>query len=205
LGESGGTLLAVQAACQALAERRVLVVVDRRGVFYPPAAAAWGMPLDRVVLVRPTNQSDEQWAVNQALRCSAVAAVLAWPQQADDRTLRRWQLAAESSGVVGLLVCPTALRATPSWAEVRLLVAPQPPPEGGDSANQSGANQSGANQSWRLQIDCLRAGGWTGRGRVCVQIDPQGSLTAVDRHETNPVHLVAELVHPEIARRPAGA
>lgn len=195
LGESGATLLAVRAAREALGERRVLVVIDHRGVFYPPAAAAWGMPLDQVVLVRPANPTDQQWTVNQALRCSAVAAVLAWPQQADDRTLRRWQLAAESSGVVGLLVRPADRSATPSWAEVRLLIEPQPPPPGANPADQS----------WTLQVECLRAGGWTGRGRACVQIDPQGNFTSVDRHETNPLPVVAELAHPEIARRPTGA
>lgn len=195
LGQSGATLLAVQAAREALGERRVLVVIDQQGVFYPPAAAAWGMPLDQVVLLRPANQADQRWAVSQALRCSAVAAVLAWPQQADDRTLRRWQLAAESSGVTGLLVCPAARRATPSWAEVRLLVQPQPPP----------AETDPADQSWTFQVECLRAGGWTGLGRALVQVDPQGNFTSVERHETNPLPVVAELAHSEIAHRPAGA
>jgi hypothetical protein len=39
--------------------------------------------------------------------------------------MRRWQLAAASSGAVGLLVRPDAVRCEPSWAEARLAISPQ--------------------------------------------------------------------------------
>jgi hypothetical protein len=39
--------------------------------------------------------------------------------------MRRWQLAAASSGAVGLLVRPDAVRREPSWAEARLTISPQ--------------------------------------------------------------------------------
>jgi hypothetical protein len=38
---------------------------------------------------------------------------------------RRWQLAAERGGSVGLLMRPSTARAAPSWADVRIAVEPQ--------------------------------------------------------------------------------
>src|SRR5690606_24383048 len=39
---------------------------------------------------------------------------------------RRWQLAAEASGALGLLIRPQQAKREPSWAELRLLVTPCP-------------------------------------------------------------------------------
>ncbi len=69
-------------------------------------------------------------ALDQALRCPAVAAVVAWPEsldgKLDGRTFRRLQLAAEQGGGLGLLIRPESVRSQPSWADVRLLVEPLP-------------------------------------------------------------------------------
>jgi hypothetical protein len=112
---------------------------------YPPAAAAWGLPLDATAWLRVTTVRDEFWAVDQALRSPSVAAVVAWPRRVDDRTFRRWQLAAESSGALGLLCRPTAARADPSWADARWSVRwAQPLP----------AATLGT-WSWRLEARCL--------------------------------------------------
>lgn len=100
----------------------VVVVIDRHGMFYPPAAAAWGLPLASMILVRPSHVRDEAWALDHALRSPAVAAVLAWPNRLDGRAFRRLQLAAESSGTIGVLVRPAPARKEPTWADVRLRV-----------------------------------------------------------------------------------
>jgi hypothetical protein len=69
--------------------------------------------------------ADHDWAMDQVLRSSAVAAVVAWPERLDGRTFRRWQLAAEQGDGVGLLLrSAAAARNDPSWADVRLLVEP---------------------------------------------------------------------------------
>ena len=122
---SGATLLALGTAREACGEGRILVVVDRRREFYPPAAAGLGWSLEQIVIVRPDNAADEAWAMDQALRSPGVGAVLGWPQKLDDHTFRRWQLAAEASGALGLLVRPAAAHTQPSWAEVKLLITPR--------------------------------------------------------------------------------
>src|SRR5262245_52024997 len=53
----------------------VIVVIDRDRQFYPPALAAWGVALGRIVLVRPDDDAGALWAADQALRSRAAAAV----------------------------------------------------------------------------------------------------------------------------------
>ncbi|MEN6459354.1 MAG: hypothetical protein ABFC63_10535 [Thermoguttaceae bacterium] len=126
--EGGGTvalsLLAAREACEKSAGP--LAVLDWRGDFYPPAAIRLGISTEQLLLVRPQDVADHDWAADQLLRSVAVAAVLIWPRTSDVRTLRRWQLAAEQGGTLGLLLRPAAVRSEPSWADVRLLVEPLP-------------------------------------------------------------------------------
>ena len=95
---SGASVLALVAAREACQDGGTLVVVDRDATFYPPAAAAWQIDLQNTILVRPQNEKDEHWALDQALRCEHVAAVLAWSKRIDGYTFRRLQLAAKTSG-----------------------------------------------------------------------------------------------------------
>ena len=115
-----------------------ILVIDRPGRFHPPAVMPWlegapagkpkagGAAVGAIVVVRPSRDEDEIWAIDQALRCPGVTAVLAWPQRVSTTAMRRWQLAARGSGTVGFLVRPVAARREPSWAEARLNVAAVP-------------------------------------------------------------------------------
>jgi hypothetical protein len=146
---AGAMSLACAVACRlgrAAAEPGTIVVVDRTGWFHPPAVLPWlgcGPDAARLVVARPAHDADEIWAIDQALRCTGVAAVLAWPRTAASPggdlvagrrcavqswtiAMRRWQLAARSSGAVGLFVRPAAAWGEASWAEARIAVAPLP-------------------------------------------------------------------------------
>jgi len=157
---SGAATLAGAVACRLAAARpahtgagggpgggpRVAVVVDRSGWFHPPALLPWlgaagGPDARQLVVVRPSCEDDEIWAIDQALRCPGVAAVLAWPRSLVGRAagrscrqslhqwtvaMRRWQLAARASGAVGLFVRPQGARREPTWAEARIAVAALP-------------------------------------------------------------------------------
>lgn len=108
---------------------RAVLVVDRSGWFYPPAVMGWlGDGRGQLIVARPSRDDDEAWAIDQALRCVGVAAVVACPsvRVTAATTMRRWQLAARASGVVGLLVRPWQCHRDPSWAEARLVVSPRP-------------------------------------------------------------------------------
>jgi protein ImuA len=139
---SGAGTLALVAAHSAMQAGGALVVFDRRKRFYPPAAIAWNIPLERLIVVRPSNAADEAWAVDQSLRSHGVAAVWLPLETADEHTLRRWQLAAESSGAMGLLMRGAEARSEPSWAELRLGIQP--------------LSQATADRTRRLQVKLLR-------------------------------------------------
>ncbi len=103
----------------------VLVVVERHGRFYPPAAAIWGIPLHRCIWVRVPDKALQAWAIDQALRSTAAVAVWSWVDRLEGRWSRRWQLAAESGGSIGLLVRPPSEQKSGSWADVQWLVQAQ--------------------------------------------------------------------------------
>jgi len=116
--------LALFLAKQVAAESKALVVVDSERCFYPPAAAKLGLELTRTIVVRPRLPSEAHAAVQEALRCSAVGAVIGWRQQLRAREFRQLQLAAEAGGGVGFVLRPPGALRAPSFAVLRLLVSP---------------------------------------------------------------------------------
>ena len=185
---SGASMLALVAAREACREGGLLVVVDRGGTFYPPAAAAWRIDLQSTIVVRPKNDKDEHWTLDQALRCEHVAAVVGWPRQLDSFTFRRLQLAAEASGSLGLFVRSAASKTEPSWADVRLCVSPRPTPL-----------SSPPSTHWRLRVQLLRCRGRFGESEIELEInDRTGEI-----HETHPRDLAPQLAHPATGEHPA--
>jgi protein ImuA len=124
----GEASLALTAAREACRQGGALVVLDRAGEFYPPAVIGLGIEPGELLVVQTVSEADHAWALDQTLRCPAVAAVVAWPERLDAKTFRRLQLAAEQGGALGLLIRPEQVRHEPSWADVRLWVEPIAPP-----------------------------------------------------------------------------
>jgi hypothetical protein len=111
------SLLSAREACR---EGGELVVLDRRQTFYPPAAAAWGIDLARLIVLRPRTVHDELWAAVESLRSPAVAAVWGTIDRLNSRMFRSLQLAAQAGRTLGVLLRPGWARGQPSWADVRL-------------------------------------------------------------------------------------
>jgi protein ImuA len=109
---------------EVLGPRGMLVLVDPEREFYPPAAAAAGLNLDQVVVVRPRESAEALWALEQSLRCPGVAAVWCALNRLRDLEFRRLQLAAEAGAAIGILHRPSRCRSQPSWADVRLSATP---------------------------------------------------------------------------------
>jgi protein ImuA len=185
-GDGAATLAFRAAARAADGDGRTVVVVDASGEFYPPAVIAQGIEPARLIVVHPDNKADHTWALDQALRCPAVAAAVAWPDQSarhveheesvgcarptrqrnsklDGRNFRRLQLAAEQGGGLGLLIRPDAVRGEPSWADVRLLVEPL------RSASHYGRPR-------RMRVVLLRCRGGLGERAVEVEINDESHL-----------------------------
>ncbi len=184
-GGEAADFLSLRVAQQACLQGGALVIADPRQQFFPPAAAALGINLDNLIVLRtpggnsasstkPGDQDDLLWAIDQSLRCSAVAAVWGPIGEIDDRWFRRFQLSAESSGCLGLFVQPLSAARLPSWAEVQWTVsavkhfeAEQREPSGNVGLPGTGRlapyhydcseeNPTGPTQSVRLQLTRCR-------------------------------------------------
>lgn len=105
----------------AAGERVVLVAPPYR--VHAPGWVHAGVALRQLAVVQAAPR-EALWAAEQCLRSGACAAVLCWPQQADDRSLRRLQVAAETGRAMGFAFrdARTACQASP--APLRLQLEP---------------------------------------------------------------------------------
>lgn len=96
---------------------------------YAPCAMGWrqqGVNLQRVDIV-DAGEKHVLWAAEQCLRSGSCAAVLAWPQQADDRSLRRLQVAADTGRALAFVFRDSRHLANASPAALRLELVAMPP------------------------------------------------------------------------------
>lgn len=91
---------------------------------YAAALAAAGIDLKRVLVTKPSSTEDAWWAAEQALRSGACGALLAWLREADERRMRRLQLAAETGHSWGVLFRHARAAGSRSPAALRLLLEP---------------------------------------------------------------------------------
>jgi hypothetical protein len=91
---------------------------------YAAALAAVGIRLERLVVVKPQSEADAWWTAEQALRSGACGALLAWLRAADERRMRRLQLAAETGHTWGVLFRHARAAQDRSPAALRLLLEP---------------------------------------------------------------------------------
>jgi cell division inhibitor SulA len=95
---------------------------------YVPFASAWqqaGVALPHLQVVEAAPR-DALWATEQCLRSGACAAVVCWPLQADDRALRRLQVAAETGQCLGFAFRPMKAAHNPSPVALRIAIDAQP-------------------------------------------------------------------------------
>ena len=90
---------------------------------YAPALADAGLDPARMLVIRPRAGVDRLWAMEQALRSGACAAVLGWTGEARDPILRRLKLAAEEGRTPAFLLRPSIHRNEHSPAALRIALA----------------------------------------------------------------------------------
>lgn len=105
------------------AERVVLVAPPY--IPYPHAWLSAGVDLRWLSVVRAAPR-DALWAAEQCLRSGSCGAVLCWPEQADDRALRRLQVAAETGQTLAFAYRPLEQAINPSPAALRLALEDRP-------------------------------------------------------------------------------
>lgn len=123
------------------------VVWCRRGRdLYGPGLPAFGLDPRRLLLIDAANDKSLCWAMEEALRCRAVAAVLGESAGAPPLAQRRLQLAAETNGSTALLLRPFGSIVTAGAAVTRWQVA------------AAGAAEEGGRR-WRVTLRRCRSGG----------------------------------------------
>jgi protein ImuA len=92
---------------------------------YGPGLVSFGLPLERLILVRTRKPAEILWTIEEALRCRGLAAVLGEVADLPLAAGRRLQLAARKSGVTALLLRPRADNpAAPAVTRWRVVAAP---------------------------------------------------------------------------------
>jgi hypothetical protein len=166
----------------------VIVIADPARNFYPPAAFRLGLRPDQLILLQHPREEELYWAIEQALRCPAVAAVYAaadlgsssrqsfFGSNLDPRWLRRFQLAAEQGGGLGIFVRPARVANRPTWADLQWRVALDALPLSGADAriNDARINDARASEATvPLQVQLLRCRGRTAGQSLALQLNLQ--------------------------------
>lgn len=71
---------------------------------YPPALSAFGIAPDKIIFIDLKKERDVLWAMEEALKCNGLAAVIGEMSQLDFTASRRLQLAVEQSRVTGFVL-----------------------------------------------------------------------------------------------------
>ncbi len=118
-----GELRLLRPALNAVSQRPLILLA-------PPhlpnqlAFAHWGMPLDRLTLIRTSRTADALWAAEQILRAGSCGALLFWQDVIRNEALRRLHLAAQSSDTLFFLFRPLNAAHHQSPAPLRLALRP---------------------------------------------------------------------------------
>jgi len=189
------------------------VLIEPPTPFYPPALEQLGLPLERIIGLRPSNYADLLWSLDQALRCPAVGCVIAHIDRLDDRAARRLQLATETGGGLAILVRPAIdVRCERSWADVQWYVASD---QASLTSQSSTLSHSLSAESptmlsttrW-FRMTLKRCQGGRPGAKLRLGIGAHGEWIESDEREvgnakTNHVPLAAELAKPTRVRREA--
>jgi protein ImuA len=74
------------------------------GNLFPSALKTFGVEPDRVIFIHLTKDKDVLWAMEEALKCTGLAAVVGELREIDFKQSRRLQLAVEQSHVTGFIL-----------------------------------------------------------------------------------------------------
>ncbi|MDB5021005.1 MAG: Error-prone repair protein ImuA, partial [Pedobacter sp.] len=106
------------------------ISVDR--TIFPPALKAFGVEPDRIIFIDLRHEKDVLWAMEEALKCEGLSAVVAEARDINLTASRRLQLAVEQSKVTGFILRndPRKLSTTACVARWRITPLPSVLEEG---------------------------------------------------------------------------
>ncbi|MBL4865465.1 MAG: translesion DNA synthesis-associated protein ImuA [Pseudomonadales bacterium] len=118
----GELRLLMPSLVQACNENRWITWIAPPFIPYAPALHAQGLNLNKLLIIHSKTLKDSLWATEQCLQSGACSAVLAWPQGANYKQLRRLQVAAKAGKSRGIFfrTAQAAQHASPIPLRIRL-------------------------------------------------------------------------------------
>lgn len=80
------------------------VWISSSQTLFPPALKTFGIDPDKIIFINLQKERDRLWAMEEALKCDCIAAVVGEIPELGFTVSRRFQLAAEQSRVTGLIL-----------------------------------------------------------------------------------------------------
>jgi protein ImuA len=93
---------------------------------FPPSLIAFDVEVDRIIFVDLQREKDVLWAMEEALKCEGVAAVIGELREISFAQSRRLQLAVESSKVTGFLLRNDPRKLSSTTCVARWQITPLP-------------------------------------------------------------------------------
>lgn len=106
-------------------ERGAIVWIAKGRTLYAPGLLPYGLQPENIIFAQARNDGDALWAMEESLRCKALAAVVGEAGDAGLIATRRLQLAAESSLVTAFLLRHTP-KQRPSACDTSWQINPAP-------------------------------------------------------------------------------
>ena len=91
-------------AGQLMKKNGVTVWISSNNSLFPPAFKLFGIDPDRIIFIQLCKEKDLLWAMEEALKCNGLAAVVCELQELSFTSSRRFQLAVEQSAVTGFVL-----------------------------------------------------------------------------------------------------
>jgi protein ImuA len=93
---------------------------------FPPALKNFGIQPDRFIFIDLEKEKDVLWAMNEALKCGAIAAVVGEMQEISFTASRRLQLAVEQSQATGFILRRNSRKVNTTACVSRWNITPLP-------------------------------------------------------------------------------
>ena len=135
-----------------LNEKGAAMWISSNRTLFPPALKAFGVQPDRIIFIDLTKEREVMWAVEEALKCAALSAVVCEIKDLSFTASRRLQLAVEESSVTGLIIKPDSKKKAEATACVSRWKVTSLPSEPVDDLPGLGFPQ------WRLELLRVRNG-----------------------------------------------
>lgn len=89
---------------QLMQQSGVTIWISPACTVFPPALTVFGVQPDKIIFLDLEKETDRLWAMEEALRCEGIAAVVCETQHLGFTASRRFQLAVEQSGTTGFIL-----------------------------------------------------------------------------------------------------